>query len=591
MARSRSARGLSVFLVVGAAASAASCGGVTGDGDIATRRQALDAVPLVITEVAQSTAFSGTTADKAEVYCTSAGGCAAYKVCDTAGSGSSCSALQAALGSGQRAVVSRGTGITTSDEVWLADASGVELAGTRVGPFDCASGTSRARADCSMAAFAACGTPGLGDSAGSCAGGDFLEPFTYSVQFTTNQHGGPESTCTRPVCQQLLGAINAAQSSIDFAIYGIRAQQHIIDALVAAQGRGVVVHGVVDTEDPACTTFGYSDTPLLISALGPANVHCDTGAGVSYIMHNKFFVFDEAKVWTGSTNISDTELGGEYNSDVATLVSSYKLASIYHGELAEMFGGLFHNRKADNTQHVVDGSHYTDGTVLKSYFSPTDHATDGAVLPLINAATQTLDIAMFFFTSQPVADAILAAQARGVAVRMVIDASGAANSASKHGLLCGSGIPVKTENWGGKSRSKWAVADAGLPSSAAVVFGSMNWTASGDTQNDENTLYVQNAGLASAFSAEFARQWADLASVPVCTSVSAEGWDSSSCSPADNCASSCTSGSCCDGVDNDHDGKTDLQEEACACSDGIDNDGDGFIDGADFDCQNVNDEQ
>jgi len=80
MARSGSIRGLSVFLVVGAAASAASCGDVTGDGAIATRGQALDAVPLIITEVAQSTAFSGTTADKAEVYCTSAGGCAAYKV-------------------------------------------------------------------------------------------------------------------------------------------------------------------------------------------------------------------------------------------------------------------------------------------------------------------------------------------------------------------------------------------------------------------------------------------------------------------------------------------------------------------------------
>lgn len=36
----------------------------------------------------------------------------------------------------------------------------------------------------------------------------------------------------------------------------------------------------------------------------------------------------DTKVWTGSTNISDTELGGEYNSDVAALISSYKLAEI-----------------------------------------------------------------------------------------------------------------------------------------------------------------------------------------------------------------------------------------------------------------------
>ena len=545
---------------------------------------ALETVPLIITEVAQSTAHGGTTADKVEVFCSAAGGCASYKVCDT---GSSCSATQPALGAQQRAVVSRGSSITVTDQVWLADASGAELGGTRVGPFNCGSGLSQGRADCSIASFGACAGPTLGASAGSCAPGDFPEPFAYSVRFTTNQHGLPESTCTRPVCQELLGAINAATGSIDFAIYGIRAQQHIIDALVAAQNRGVSVRGVVDTDDAACTTFGYPDTPLLISALGPGSVHCDNGAGYSYIMHDKFFVFDGQKVWTGSTNISDTELGGEYNSDVAALISSYKLAEIYRGEMDELFAGLCHNRKADNTQHVIDGSHYTDGTLVKSYFSPTDHAADNAVVPLVNAATQTLDIAMFYFTSQPIADAILAARARGVTVRMIIDATGAANAYSKHGLLCASGISVKTENWGGKSHSKWAVADAALPS-AAVVFGSMNWTSSGDTQNDENTLYVQNAGMAAAFAAEFSRQWADLAAVPVCTAVSAEGADSSVCTPGNDCHV-CSSGSCCDGVDNDHDGKTDLQEEACACADGIDNDGDGYIDGADFDCQNLPD--
>jgi len=72
--------------------------------------------------------------------------------------------------------------------------------------------------------------------------------------------------------------------------------------------------------------------------------------------------------------------------------------------------------------------------------------------------------------------------------------------------------------------------------------------------------------------------------VPVCTSVSAEGADSSVCTGGD-CAHACVSGSCCDGIDNDHDGKTDLQEEACGCHDGVDNDGDGYVDGNDFDCQ------
>ena len=54
-----------------------------------------------------------------------------------------------------RVVVSRGTGIASSDQVWLADAGSVELPGTRVGPFACGSGESQTRADCSIASFGA----------------------------------------------------------------------------------------------------------------------------------------------------------------------------------------------------------------------------------------------------------------------------------------------------------------------------------------------------------------------------------------------------------------------------------------------------
>lgn len=410
------------------------------------------------------------------------------------------------------------------------------------------------------------------------------EVFAYDVHFTQNQHGVPESTCARPICRELLAAIDGARSSIDFAIYGIRAQPHIVNALVAAQHRGVVVRGVVDADDTECTKFGYPDTAQLMSALSPGSVKCDAGPGFGYIMHNKFFVFDREKVWTGSTNISDTELGGEYNSDVAVMFSSRKLAAIYGGELGEMYGGLFHRRKTDNTEHVIDRGDFDDGMVVKSYFSPTDHARDNAVVPLIAGAAHTLDVAMFYFTSQAITDAVLAAKRRGVSVRMILDATGAASKATKHHLLCAGGIAVKTENWGGKSHSKWAVADAGLPG-AAVVFGSMNWTGAGDEQNDENTLYVKNGRFASSFHREFERQWADLARVPVCAKVSAEGADSSVCHPANDCSKSCTSGSCCDGIDNDYDGKIDLQDEACACADGIDNDGDGFVDMDDWDCR------
>jgi phosphatidylserine/phosphatidylglycerophosphate/cardiolipin synthase-like enzyme len=540
---------------------------------------------LVITEVAQATNYGGSTADKVEVYCGLTSGCVSFRVCDSAAGSPSCSALQSALGAGQRAVVSRGTSITASDEVWLTDSAGAELADTRVGPIACAGATSQARRDCSQESFSPCGTPSLGASSGACAPGSFPEDFDYTLTFTQNQHGGPEASCTRPVCQGLLALIDGATTHVDFAIYGLRGQPEIANALYAAQARGVAVRGVVDSEDATCTSFAYPDTASLRSTLGTSNVVCDTGPGYSYIMHNKFFVIDGAKVWTGSTNVSDTETGGEYNSDVAATITSPRLAAMYTAEFEEMFGGLCHRRKTDSGAHVLDESQFSDGTtVVESYFSPTDDALNNAIIPLIDGAAQTLDIAMFFLTSSEIGQAILAAKARGVAVRMVIDAGGAANAYSVVPSLCAAQIPVKWENWGGKSHSKWAVADAGVPGEAAVVFGSMNWTNAGNVNNDENTVYVENDGFAQAFQQEFDRQWADLAGVPACQAVSAEGADSSSCGSQLDCTTSCTSGSCCDNSDNDYDGHSDLTDEACACDDGLDNDGDGYIDGDDWEC-------
>jgi hypothetical protein len=222
-----------------------------------------------------------------------------------------------------------------------------------------------------------------------------------------------------------------------------------------------------------------------------------------------------------------------------------------------------------------------------SYFSPTDDAVKNAVLPLIEQATESIDIAMFFFTNESIADALVTASRRGVRVRLILDAGGASNAYSVHRDLCEAGIDVKVENWGGKSHSKWVVADGYISERAAVVFGSMNFTSAGNMQNDENTLYIKHSEFARTFEVEFERQWISLSQVPNCTLSSAEGADSSVCVPGDRCDLRCTTGSCCDGLDNDYDGRTDFEEEACGCADGVDNDGDGYVDLRDFDCQAI----
>jgi phosphatidylserine/phosphatidylglycerophosphate/cardiolipin synthase-like enzyme len=417
--------------------------------------------------------------------------------------------------------------------------------------------------------------------AGACADARACSDAPIEVLFTHNQHGAPDPGCDRPVCSRLVALIRAARRSVDFAIYGIRNQNAVIDALVEAQVRGVRVRGVVDTEGERCDKFSYLDTGLLWQRLSEGSVTCDGGRGHSYIMHNKFFVIDESSVWTGSTNISDTELGGEYYADAAVLVHDDELAQAYTQELAEMFGGRYHAQKLDDTAHRFGP--LSDGSRLECYFSPSDQTLQNAVLPLIEAATETLDVAMFYFTEPRIAAALVAAAARAVKVRMVLDAGGADNKYSRHPQLCDAGVPVKIENWGGKAHGKWAVADAALPERARVVVGSFNWTAAANEHNDENTLLISSPSVAAQFADEFERQWQDLPEQLVCARVQIEGPASSDC--GGDCSQNCKSGSCCDGQDNDYDGHIDAQEEACACNDGRDNDEDGYVDNADFDCQ------
>jgi len=94
----------------------------------------------------------------------------------------------------------------------------------------------------------------------------------------------------------LLSEISHARRSIDFAVYGFRAQQDIVETLVAAKQRGVVVRGVVDTEDAGCSKFQYADTAAMFDLFGASNIECDRGTRARDIMHNKFFVFDRSRV-------------------------------------------------------------------------------------------------------------------------------------------------------------------------------------------------------------------------------------------------------------------------------------------------------
>ncbi len=370
------------------------------------------------------------------------------------------------------------------------------------------------------------GTPGVANSGPNYSNAWYDVYFTDHVNTVVPGATGPKATS-----QALIAAIDNATTSIDFALYGLGGAEDVLDALVDAVGRGVTVRGVADTS--ATGYYSYSDTDLLISSLPAGAVVTDDD---DRIMHNKFFVFDDRYVWTGSGNLSDTGIYWEYNANWSILIDHVQLAAAYKTEFNEMYAGDFHTDKTDNTTHIFPI--LSDGTEIRSYFAPTDDAVTNAILPAINGAVSTLDCRIFYFTRTDVRDALIAAHNRGVTVRMIIDASGAESQYSVHEDLRTAGIDVKVENWPGKEHMKALAAD-----NEVVILGSQNWTGSGNTDSDENTLYIKNTTLAQAYTTDFNANWASIPNTWLAGNPGAESANSP--------------GTLYDFIDNDHDHLTD----------------------------------
>ena len=393
---------------------------------------------------------------------------------------------------------------------------------------------------------------------------EFLVPLDWVAHFNTSvaMWAMNKSVGESAMETALFTHIQEAETSIDAALYGFNLSR-VAQALITAQGRGVQVRLVGDDEE---VTGNYSPTYNTVIAAGiPVVTDVST-----YLEHNKFAVFDELTIWTGSTNW--TETGMTYNANNAMVITSTNLAQAYTTEFDEMFSGSFHNSKTDNTIHDFD---YSDGSV-SVYFSPTDGAQE-AILDVISNAQQSIHFSMFFWTTDTIADLVLTkAITEGLTVSGVWDAVGAANEYSQDDVLCAAGIPIKVEIFGGKVHHKYAVIDV-HGANPMVITGSYNWTGSAEDHNDENLIIISQTAVAQSYYQDFQQLYNNLPAGTICSTHSAESGLAA----------------CSDGDDNDYDGYIDGDDWDCdestepACRDGLDNDGDGDFDLDDLDCYMV----
>ena len=135
-------------------------------------------------------------------------------------------------------------------------------------------------------------------------------------------------------------------------------------------------------------------------------------------------------------------------------------------------------------------------------FSPNGGVTD-VVVNAINEAQKSIRVQAYTFTSAPIAKALLAAQKRGVDVKVILDKSQETEKYSSVNFFADNNIPVKIDSDFQIAHSKVMIID-----DINVITGSFNFTKAAEAKNAENLLVVRgNKELASYYVKNWEWRW------------------------------------------------------------------------------------
>lgn len=304
---------------------------------------------------------------------------------------------------------------------------------------------------------------------------------------------------------RLIEKINAAQSSIHIASFEFDLTP-VAEALVAAKERGVDVRWVTDDENGlgADEEPGHGQFAMLKNA--GIEVRSDDR---SALMHNKFWIFDNQIVWTGSTNITENGIFKQNNNTI--VIQSAALATIYEREFQEMWEGQF---GPTSPSQLNDQTTVVNGSQIVVVFTSEDPALEQAVIPVVKSAKKNIRFLAFSFTDYPLAEAMIQRAQNGVDVAGVFEKVGSETDAAELGTLFCAKIPVRQDGNPSFLHHKVIVVDERI-----VITGSLNFSTNAEESNDENVIIIDNADIARLYMQEFERDW-NLATDPSPADVS-----------------------------------------------------------------------
>jgi competence ComEA-like helix-hairpin-helix protein len=316
----------------------------------------------------------------------------------------------------------------------------------------------------------------------------------------------------------------------------------------------------------SATEIDRYDALVIISKAGiPWLDDTADGSAGSGLMHHKFVVVDGQQLIVTSANFTMSDMHGDF-APQQSLGNPNSLVQIQSGAISALFTEEFNVLWGDGPGGKPDSRFGAQkpfrpaqlikvgDAAVQVKFSPTpaevpwEFSSSGLIGQTLAQGRKTIDLALFVFSDQAIANQLETAAQKGAAVRVLIEPSFAFQYYSEALDLLGVALPARerkvsdspevgqSSTTASDSTAKpcrteannqpWmhSIQTVGVPKlppgdllhhkfgvvdTKTVIMGSHNWTEAADRLNDETLLVIEHPTVAAHFEREYDRLWAN----------------------------------------------------------------------------------
>jgi len=218
----------------------------------------------------------------------------------------------------------------------------------------------------------------------------------------------------------------------------------------------------------------------------------------SGLMHNKYIIVDNKRVWTGSSNF--TEHGFFYNYNDSIIINSKDIAKMYFMDFIETTKYYKFKRYKIKFNHTFKFKN----TKISVYFSPYDYPSKYMISEIKNAK-KNLYFMIFAFSSKYIYYAFKDAYKKNkVQIKGIFDNLFKYTSIKNtwnfnpYNEFKKLNFSVKYDDENAKVHHKLVIID-----NDKVITGSFNFSKNADKNNNENIVIIQNKNLNKAYTKRF----------------------------------------------------------------------------------------